>query len=245
LVNEGSELDFENFSVDLAAVCPTEGSLRLGGGSGVVEAYDPYVLYASDKCSTFDRDRDFYGRAQRKLLTAEAFFLEGALWNGITSNPFLADGAGVNNDTATQTLALTATSAKAAFAVLEQNLGWLSSSPGTIHLRPQVLHELLEARTVRRVGNVYLSPMDNIVIPGRGYPGTGPASEVVGATEWMYGHPGKIQVRRSEMVRLGEGDLASQVNRYVNDRIVFVQRVVHVALDSSKGVFAIEFNSIS
>ena len=134
---------------------------------------------------------------------------------------------------------------KEAIALLEQEMGEISATRGMIHIRPQVLFPLLEAQVIRRVGNIYLSPMDNIVVPGRGYSGTGPAGQAPGATEWMYGHPGIVQVRRGPVIRLGEDDLASQVDRYVNDRFVIVERVAHVALDSSKGVLAIEFNAIS
>jgi len=244
LINEGTETELPG-GPSVFTVCPDEGTLKSIGFSGVNEAYDPYVLYATDKCSTWPAKREFYDRAQRKLLAGEAFLLEYQLWAGLLNNPFLADGAGTKNATATQTVALTATSAKEAMAVLEQTMSQASATRGMIHIRPQVLYPLLEAQVIRRVGNVYLSPLDNIVVPGRGYPGTGPAAEAVGATEWMYGHPGIVQVRRGPVIRLGEDDLASQVDRYVNDRFAIVERVVNVALDSSKGVFAIEFNSIS
>lgn len=252
LINEGTELGGSSTGgVTIYRVCHEPEELMYAAGAGSNEAYVPYVLYASDKCSTWPAKREFYDRAQRKLLAGESFFLELQLWQGLhvidasLTNPYLADGPGTYNTTATQTLPLTATSAKEAMAILEQKMGDVSTTRGMIHIRPQVLFPLLEAQVVRRVGNVYLSPMDNIVVPGRGYPGTGPANEAVGATEWMFGHPGIVQVRRGPVIRLGEDDLASQVDRYVNDRQVFVQRVVHVALDTTKGVFAIEFNSIS
>ena len=254
LINEGVEFDFATLGTGLfsGSTCGPLDPVIVPGGSGSTEDYAPFVLYATDKCSTWPAKREFYDRAQRKLLAAEALVLEGQLWTGITTNPFLADGAGVNNVQATTTIPMTATSAKDAFAVLEQAMvttpttGFtLSMTRGMIHVRVQVLHALLEAQVVRRVGNIYLSPMDNIVVPGRGYPGTGPAGEAVGATEWMYGHPGIVQVRRGPILRIGEDDMASQVDRYVNDRFAIVQRVSHVALDSTKGVYAIEFNSIS
>lgn len=204
--------------------------------------YLPYVLYTGAKCSTFSREEDFYDRAQRKLLTGESTALEEILWTGflgsvdLSTNPFLAD--------APTTITLTATAAEDALAALEQRLAETSASQGMIHLRPQVLGELLDHKIIRREGNVYLSPMDNIVVPGRGYPGTGPAGEPVGTTEWMYGHIGVVQVRRGPVIRLGENDMASQITRSTNDRVTIVERVEHVALDTSCGVFAVEFNSI-
>jgi hypothetical protein len=234
LQNEGCE------DSGVYLVCPAaDADPKDYTAGGVNEEYQPWVLYSTYRCSTYPSGHDFYGRAERKLLAAEAAVLENQLWAGTvqTGNPYLADTP--------TTIPLTATSAKDAFAVLEQELGELSAARGMIHVRPQVLHALLEAQVVRREGNVYLSPMDNFVVPGRGYPGTGPASEAVGATEWMYAHPSIVQVRRGPIIRLGENDLASQVIRDTNDRLVTVERAVHVALDTSCGVLAIEFNSVS
>lgn len=247
LINEGSETGYADLNPGgggVFEICPEVGTFKVIDASGANESYTPYVIYATDKCSTWPAKREFYDRAQRKLLAAESTALELQLWDGV-SNPFLADGAGVQNVIGTVTVPMTATSAKEAIALLEQEMGEISATRGMIHIRPQVLFPLLEAQVIRRVGNIYLSPMDNIVVPGRGYSGNGPAGQAPGATEWMYGHPGIVQVRRGPVIRLGEDDLASQVDRYVNDRFVIVERVAHVALDSSKGVLAIEFNAIS
>lgn len=229
--------------VNIYAVCaPTDADPKDADTFGNIIDYLPYVLYTGVRCSTFSRNIDFYDRAQRKLLTGESTALEEILWTGflggvdVSTNPFLAD--------APQTITATASSPEESLAVLEQHMGEASANQGMIHLRPQVLGQLLDHKIIRREGNIYLSPMDNIVVPGRGYPGTGPAGELVGASEWMYGHPGIVQVRRGPVVRLGEDDTASQYIRNTNDRIVIVERVAHVALDNTCGVFAIEFDSI-
>ena len=243
LINEGVEAS----GIFATTLCPPEDARDYVGG-GANEDYQPIGLYATDSCSTWPNRRAYFDRAQRKLLAAESAVLEEQLWSSgiLAGQPHLADTAGATNVSATVTVPLTATSAKEAFAVLEQELSELSTTRGMIHLRPQVIHQLLEAQVVRRVGNIYLSPMDNIVVPGRGYPGTGPAGQAVGATEWMYAHPGVVQIRRGEIVRLSENDPNSPiVVRSTNDINVIVQRVVSVALDTSGGTLAIEFNSIS
>lgn len=224
------------------AICPADDADPkefTGGGSN--EAYKPYVLYATDKCSTWPAQREYYDRAQRKLLTGEAAVLEEQLWTGEVNgtaftNPNLAGEA--------VTISTAVNGAEEALVVLEQAMGMASAARGMIHIRPQVLGVLLDHRIVRQEGNTYLSPMNNIVVPGRGYPGTGPTGQAVGATEWMYGHPGIVQVRRGPVIRLGEDNLASQVSRYTNDRLVLVERVVHVALDNACVVYAIEFDSL-
>lgn len=245
-------------TVSTFKVCPPESASKDITASGGSISYKPYVLYATDKCSTYgSEDRDFYGRAQRKLLSGESAALERILWDGnpdeLNLNPFLSDGAGDYNSTstsglssaaATQTIVTAVNDPELALAILEQAMSDCSSARGMIHLRPQALHQLITKRVVHREGNVWLSPLDNIVVPGRGYPGTGPTGQAVGATEWMYGHPGIVQIRRGEVVRVGENDKASQVNRGWNDREVIVERVAHVALDPSCCVFAIQIDSL-
>lgn len=224
------------------AVCPPDNAApKLYTGGGTNQAYKPYVLYATDKCSTWPAQREFYDRAQRRLLTGESAVLEEQLWTGSVSgtafvNPSLASEA--------VTISTPVAGVEQALVVLEQAMGMASAARGMIHIRPQVLGVLLNNNIVRQEGNVYLSPMNNIVVPGRGYPGTGPAGQAVGAKEWMYGHPGIVQVRRGPVIRLGEDDKAGQYNRLTNDRLVIVERVVHVALDDACVVYAINFNSL-
>jgi hypothetical protein len=236
-------------SINVYEVCPPADAdpKAVTNAFGTTSHYQPYVIYSMVRCSTLGSGAiQFFDRAQRRLLTNEAKVLEEILWTGAfdgtdltdvgTVNPFLADNP-TSVDTGSR-------SAKNALARLDQAIADCSSNRGMIHVRPVVLGQLLEAMVVRREGNVYLSPMDNIVVPGRGYPGTGPASQAVGATEWMYGHPGIVQVRRGPIVRLGEDDLSSQVDRYVNDKFAIVERVAHVAFDTCC-YFTIEFDSPS
>lgn len=245
-----------NGVLGVASVIDCEPDARDFESSGSFEEYNPCVLWASDKCSTFaSTTRQFYDRAQRKLLANESTLLETQLWTGSCgNNPFLADGDGEENVTPVVPVPLSGwvgDDAVEALAVLERTMSSYEEVPNTspsrgmIHVRPNVLYPLLQAQVIRRVGNVYLTPLDNIVVPGRGYPGTGPGGEAVGATEWMFGHPGIVQIRRGPVIRLGEGDFASQIDRSTNDRFVYVQRISHVALDTSVGVYAAEFKTIN
>lgn len=240
LIEEGCE------DVKVYAVCPpANADPKTVDGGGANQTYEPYVLYASDKCSTFGSQmRQFYDRAQRKLLTGESTALEEILWTGgfdgttLTGNPHLA------NNAVTTTISSAVTTPADALAVLEQHISDCSAARGMIHVRPQAMNQLLASRAIRREGNVYLTGLDNIVVFGRGYPGTGPSAQAVGATEWMYGHPGIVQVRRGALIRLGEDAFASQFDRFVNDHLVLVERLEHVALDPTCCVFAIDFNSL-
>lgn len=245
---------------EIFEVCPEEGDEFEFTAAGGVASYKPYVLYATDKASTYGTAnvRNFYDKAQRKLLAGESAALESILWSGhggaIETNPFLADGNGdYKNDAGvaacgaiTQATEITSsvTAVEQAFAILEHEMSNLSSARGMIHIRPVAFHKLVELGVVRREGNVWLSPLDNIVVPGRGYPGTGPAGQAVSSTEWMYGHPGIVQIRRGKILRLGEEELASQIHRGWNDHQVVVQRTAHVLLDATTQVLTIDFASI-
>lgn len=236
LITEGCE------DTRVYAVCPEEGAdPKEFTSSGGTEPYSPYILYATDHCSTWPAERQFYDRAQRKLEVGESTALEEQLWTGVvagvtTNNPSLQSTA--------QVITNTVTLPHDALAILDQAIGECSATQGMIHIRPQTLTFLVQNGIVRREGNVYLSPMDNIVVPGRGYPGTGPAGQAVAATEWMYGHPGIVQVRRGPIIRLGEDDKPSQYQHVTNDRLVIVERVAHVALDPTCCVYAIAHPSL-
>lgn len=238
---EGCEVSY------MTAICPPEDEIKDSDGGGERITYRPYVVFATDKCSTFS-NRDFYGRATRKLILAESTRLESELWLGAAGgNPALvgwtnADGA---QEPTTITPANGTLTPVQGLALLDQALGDCSSGRGMIHIRPVLLPALLEAKAVRREGNVYLSPMDNIVVPGRGYPGTGPTGQAVGQTEWMFANTGIVQVRHSEIVFTPpQSDLAAQHTWTTNDRLVYAERVTHVALDPTCCVLALQVAAI-
>lgn len=225
------------------AVCPdADADPKEFTAAGQNEPYEPYVLYATDHCSTWPNQRAYYDRAQRKLEVGESTALEEQLWTGQVGGVAIS----TNPNLASESVTIDETPANVAdgFVLLEQALAECSATQGMIHVRPILLGTLLDNKLIRREGNVYLSPMDNIVVPGRGYPGTGPAGQAVGATEWMYAHSGVVQIRRGPIIRLGEENLASQIQRTTNDRLVVVERVVHVALDPSCCVYAITVPSL-
>lgn len=224
----------------LYEICPAvDADPKDADGQGEEVLYKPYVVFATDKCSTYS-NRDFWGRAQRKLVLAESTKLERELWMGEAGgNPFLSD-------TPTTLSAAGSQAAWEGIAILDQGLSECSAGRGMIHVRPFLLPYLQEHRAVRREGNVYLSPMDNIVVPGRGYPGTGPANQAVGATEWMYANTGIVQIRHSELIYTpAQDDEAAQYVWINNDRTVRVERVTHVALDPTCCVLATEVASLA
>lgn len=202
-------------------------------------SYFPYVIYSTDHCSSWGYQlRDYWGRATRKELASESFLLEQQLWTDSLGlgNPHLADPA----------LAVTVTSfddsVLTGLAEMDQALADVNAARGMIHVRPRVLAFLAHTRAIRREGNLWLSPMDNIIVPGRGYPGTGPNGEATtDSTEWIYASAGIVQIRRGVVVVIpDENDYAAAMERPNNDIIVRAERVVHAALDPNCGVFAFQ-----
>ncbi len=201
--------------------------------------YYPYVIYSWDNCSSWGfATRDAWGRASRKELVSESFLLEQQLWNDSLGlgNPNLQDlavGNDVTADAASQ-------SPLAALAQLEQALADANTARGMIHVRPRVLAYLVSTHALRREGNLWLTPMDNIVVGGRGYPGTGPAGEApTSTTEWIYASAGIVQIRRSPVLVVPDfEDFAAAMERPNNDIIVRSERVVHAAVDPNCGVWA-------
>lgn len=230
------------------AVCPPESHAdKTFEGSGQTNTYHPYVIYGTDTCSTWPAQREFYDRAQRKLLANESKVLAEILWTGSYGGVDMTNGGTTNLGFVQASTPITLAGTHEtweALAIMDQELGECSGGRSMIHVRPQVLADLLYHDAIRREGNVYLSPMDNIVVADAGYPGTGPSNQAIGATEWMFGTTGIVQVRRGAIIRLGEDNLASQVSRFTNDRLVVAERVAHVALDTSCCVLSLAMKSL-
>jgi hypothetical protein len=147
------------------------------GDKAAVRIYRPLAAEASVICSTFGSlaaEED--ARARRKLLAVASKLLEAELWTGAeadtfgyTTNPRLADAAATSLGTLGYEVAL---------AELEQALAdALSSQRRMIHAQPRVVTAWAAANLLDIRGNVLTTKLGTIVVPGAGYPGTGPAGE--------------------------------------------------------------------
>jgi len=225
---------------NIGLICPAPGSVKEACPNPTIVEFQPFYVYASDKCSTWSyKERDFYGRATRKLLAAESWFLEHEIMLDTLAlgNPAIATAGAV-------TVTAGALPPHVALARLEDALGDCNrGSRSMIHVRPGILDLLVVGQVLRREGNVWLTPMDNIVVPGRGYPATGPAGQPIGVnSEWIYA-TSMVQIRRSEIVLTPEpwdktsenpmGIPQQAVDRSVNDIFVLAERIVSAAWDPS------------
>jgi len=234
----------------IGQICPAPGTIKNACANPTIVEFSPYYIYGADKCSTWSyKERDFYARATRKLLASESWFIE---------NEFMTDSLGLGNSPVASPIATAVTAVPLpphmALAALEDAIGDCSHGGRfMIHVRPgilSVLGQYGEGSLIRREGNVWLTAMDNIVVPGRGYPGTGPLGQAVTATsEWIYA-TSMVQIRRGPIVLTPEqaaktsdnpqGIPQQAVDRPTNDIFVLAERVVSSAYDPSCCVLAAE-----
>ena len=181
----------------------------------------PYLIQVEDECSAFDfQTWDWVGRALRLLDIATPQAVEQEFWMGLYStntltgpmydsaspslNAFLqqsgtpSSGGGsiAAQDLTGVTHANRSTPANLptvtrGIQILEDYLANTGNGgQGMLHVAPETSPNLLGAR---RVGPLLLSVMDNIIVPGAGYPtsgATGPSGNAdatpVAGTAWIY-----------------------------------------------------------
>lgn len=163
---------------------------------GLVD-YRPPVFRIHDRGSTFGFEVMEYAERAGKLSDVAIYKqLETELWSGAQAiasgwtNPYLTNPATVVNVSTLVTGGVP--TVRRGVEILEQCLAdYGVGARGMIHLRPEAIPRLAE--TVRRdkhpeTGNPrLLTANDTIVIPGSGYPNTGPGGAAAGyGTTWMY-----------------------------------------------------------
>lgn len=157
--------------------CATSTALpALSTSHGAVYAA-PVLIHAGDQCAPFQiESRDPRGRAMRLLDAVTPQDLEAELWNGTVAraqsylNPYLRNPATVRD----LTPAGGAMRPRAALASLEQALSKSRTRP-IIHASVEGAYFLPE---VRLDGQVWLTKKQTIVVPGSGYNGYGPGTDL-------------------------------------------------------------------
>lgn len=155
--------------------------------------YDPFEVVAHDTRSTFGLRADSYQaraqRAMRALLAHEAYMAEEEFWTGarVPTNYHLAgspdtpltsphrtiDGWGLPTAAPGTTLGV-AVGLKRGMAALNQAIADADAGVGMIHATPYLV-ELWSSTAPGRFSQGQLFTINgNIIVPGYGYPGTGP-----------------------------------------------------------------------
>lgn len=207
----------------LALSCLGATGARTPAANTANVEFDPFLVWASDKCSTLGfMARDFDGRARRQLAASESFQIAEELWTGELSiaqgldNRYLVDAT---SDTVTDS----ATSATAALSRLVAALGQaLRGQTGMIHVTPQVLVHLAGLDLVYRDGNIWRTPMGHRVIADDGYDGSGPGGVPATTSQWMYA-TSTIRVARGPVEV--PGTFNENVDPYQNSVVIYAQRM--------------------
>lgn len=211
-----------------------------------VVSYDPFLILAADKCSSFGfTARDYVGRALRLLDYVTPNQLELEFWKGTLAqakgypNRYLADANVVDVTPVTGT----AVSRIRGTELLEQamaNCG--AGQQAYIHMQPENAGQL--GQFTRRVGNLMLSPIDSIIVPGVGYPGTGPGGVTATAgTTWMFA-TGPVRIRLGDPMIFPDGREDSVMNIGRDEKgnysiPVDAESILGSAIDRSKNTITI------
>jgi len=172
-----------------AAHPPTTNTTGGPGNYGnlPVVKYVPFLIQVEDECSTFGfTQRDYVGRALRLLDNATPNAIEREFWTGafarntftgpfVGSNAFLTQkGVAATGGTTIAAVDLTPATPPSITRGLQILEDYLANSgfggQGMLHVAPETSPNLLGAR---RLGALLLSVMDNIIVPGSGYPTSG------------------------------------------------------------------------
>lgn len=179
-----------------AAANPTEGALKpTGNNQGLFLWYDPFIVVGLDSRSAFGWPAadmsDRVGRATRALLAHESWQVEKEWWTGeqVPTNWHLSAGPGSVQSSPHRTLRFpfgnpiptpgtvlgVAESLSDSLASLDQAIANASAGTGMIHATPYVVQKWSQVYPFLRdsSGNIR-TVNNNLLVPGYGYPGTGP-----------------------------------------------------------------------
>ena len=195
---------------------------------------DPVVVYAEDHCSTLGwKGRDFEGRARRQLEATQSYRIANELWMGTLAQSETLDNAWLTDDP--KIVSGAAVAPAEALALIDIGLAhMLGGRRGMIHVSPQVLDQLATNNSITLTGQLWLSPMGNIVVADAGYPGTEPLN-AAGSDQWIFGT--SIVTYRLSDVQIIPGTfsdaqkIAQSMNRSINDITIYAQREVLLQWD--------------
>lgn len=217
----------------IGVACAGSNASRSPAGQPGVEQFDPFLVWAAEKCSTKERVRDFPARARRALESEQSYLVAAELWDGTIGHD---DGNKSLTHQSADTITSGAVPASVALTYVDSALARrLRNRQGMVHARPEMVDVWEALQLLHRDAGAVLTPLGNVVVADAGYSGSGPranagADPVDADTEsqWVYGTDvmsirlGPVDVR---------GDDPSGVNRDTNDRTVWAQRLVGIQWD--------------
>jgi hypothetical protein len=208
--------------------------------------YMPFVIEAVDRCSTMTQSRDREGRVTRLLAAAESKAIESELWRGTKARAMTPDWPNrylTSNDA--EVLTDIPSDPGEALGCLEQYLADCQvGGRGMIHASRDVVTAWARAQLLRREGNLILTILDTIVVPGAGYDGSGPATSAGGAPQapadsdlWAYA-TGIVAIRLGSVTT--QSDPRETIDRSTNTQELRAQRFASAVWDCCHGAIAID-----
>ena len=191
--------------------------------------YTPFGIHVAEKCASMGQ-ADMVGRVRNRLEAVQDFLIEREFWEGTfqaaagadyADNVYLTDGDA--------TLLSGPEAPIRALAELEAHAAAEISGRAVIHVTRKLATFLAAAQVVRREGNLLLTTVDTIVVPGVGYTGTEPTGDPAPTTEESYAF-----VTAMPTVRLGPVEVlgpGSNSVRTANTDEAVAGRVVAVTFD--------------
>lgn len=209
-------------------------SYRDKGAAGR-RSHQPVILSAVNECpTTFGLDWPYEQRtAFESLVAGESAAAEAELADGVLARAAIAAGDTAYDDNlwlskfgVAEVLNGTGVTPLSAISICEAFLGATGTgAPGMIHLSPRFVPHV----GVRQEGGRLLTLQNNILVPGGGYTGNGPAASDGGApvaagagTAWVY-CTGLVRYRNGPIV-VTPTDPPQGIDRHTNTVAITAQR---------------------
>lgn len=193
-----------------------------------------YGIWAAESLTAIGIDwAEAVDRVTRKLLTFESLAIEAQLWSdSLAVNPSLSltgSGAALAGSSSGQTIVR---SVGIADTKITQTWG-----RGYVHMRPETFAGAVANDVLSKDGNLWTTPLGNVVIPGAGYSGLSPAGSGSVGDDFICTTP-IVDVRRSGVV-ITPDQAAAATNRSTNTVVLYAMRFVTTLWDYSAGSYYI------
>jgi hypothetical protein len=193
-----------------------------------------FGVWAGEVSSSFDgRWDELLSRVSRKLVAYESREVASQLWSdALGVNPSLkltGSGAALAGASGGQTIARSIGIADNAIADT-----W---GRGMVHMRPETLAGAVSATVLTKEGNVWMTPLGNIVVADAGYSGLSPAGSGSVGDDFICATP-SVEVHRSNVTTLPT-ELRDGLNRSTNEITLYAMRYVMTVWDYSAGSYYI------
>jgi hypothetical protein len=222
----------------IVGICDDDAKTLADDNPGTA-SFRAFGIWQGYRCSTFGpTEAEREARARALLAVKQSYLVERAFWrgdytdSGDTDETLYADNVSLSAISGDEILTpgVTTTPLVYGLAALEEAIGSCGGR-AMIHASVPTVVGWYSAQAIRREGNLLLTALDNIVVPGSGYDGSSPAGAVdaTGNTAWAYATP-LVEYRLGNVRVLGVTP-ETGIDRQQNSREVRAERLVALTLE--------------